>query len=416
MTTHTTLVDVFETVLQVPFDQKHFRPLDRAKARELALGVRRFYESFAIPDKEEGELRPYLSPRFSTARGLGVDYYAGEEMFKNGNYSFDASKVKEIAPQLKTYLLYCHSLCIYDALPALLDHFRFGDGSSGAESRLPALNFLLQQYASVAPLLRHHILIPVADEVKGLRDKRSTPVDDDEVRAIAAELKRQKTDLGKISPKRAAELLGPLIKQQLWLRDHCGGKFDLYFPRRAYVPALLALLRSAEAKFSSATVLEPFNVGILGSVSRIDPERLSMQDIVDIRREDAFDEFRAFLRRVFERLNRSEQYFSDFDAEFVQAVRDEMEANKDKIKSLTEKSNVLRDAFSQIDRIIVGAVTGSIGGIAAGSPEIAIIGAALGGGFRPLYDIVRGAATRPSRLSIRNHFLALDPSRDRSTE
>ena len=58
----------------------------------------------------------------------------------------------------------------------------------------------------------------------------------------------------------------------------------------------------------------------------------------------------------------------------------------DKIKQLTRKSNVLRETFKNLDRVLIGGALGSLGGLLAGSPEIAVSGAAAGAALRPVYD------------------------------
>jgi hypothetical protein len=101
--------------------------------------------------------------------------------------------------------------------------------------------------------------------------------------------------------------------------------------------------------------------------------------------------------------------FSDLESEFAAAAREEMADCDEKIKQLTRKSNVLKDTLRNLDRVLIGGV----GGLLAGSPEIAVLGAAAGA-LQPLYDIVRGAWTAsPSnsaaRASLRHHFLVLNP-------
>jgi hypothetical protein len=75
---------------------------------------------------------------------------------------------------------------------------------------------------------------------------------------------------------------------------------------------------------------------------------------------------------------------------------------------------VLKDTGKNLDRVLIGGVTGSIGGLLSGSPTAALLGAAAGSAIRPLYDIVRGALTSSTsssvRASLHNHFLVLNPS------
>jgi hypothetical protein len=411
MASDDTIVDVLEDVLQVPFEPRYISNLASPIAKRLADRVGEFYRAFKIPEKKENQLRPYLSPRFTTTYGLGIDYYTKPAFFKDGNFEFNPAEIQELAPQIKTYLLYCDSVCIYDALPPMLDYFRFGDSSGISQRRLPALTHLLKQYAGVAPLLRNRILIPICDEVFG--ERRDTPfVDDVEKVEIVAALVHDDKSLPADEAIGIARVLGSIVKEQWWQKEYLQGRVDLYFPHRQYSQVLLGILRSLERRFSSATIVEPFNVGLLGSLSSISPSKLALSDIVNVRREDAFSDFRVFLHGVFDRLNRSEQYFSDFDTEFARAVREEMAEKRIEISALARKSNLLREAFSQIDRISIGAVSGAVaGGFGMGSPEAALLAALAGGAMSPLYDVLRGildrSQTRHIRLSLRNHFLTI---------
>jgi hypothetical protein len=114
------------------------------------------------------------------------------------------------------------------------------------------------------------------------------------------------------------------------------------------------------------------------------------------------------LQRILRRLQDQEDKFSDLESEFAITAREEMAECDDKIKQLTEKSNMLKDTLKNLNRVLIG---GAVGGLLAGSPEAAL-GAAAGAAVRPPYDIVRGAWTAPTssaaRASLRHHFLALD--------
>jgi hypothetical protein len=131
-----------------------------------------------------------------------------------------------------------------------------------------------------------------------------------------------------------------------------------------------------------------------------------------VRNEEVFEHFRAFLRHAFDQIHQREGEFSDEQTEFSRAIRDELTENDAKIREMTRKSSVLANVFSNTDRILFGALTGSIGGILSGSPTLAVAGAAIGGAIRPTYDIVRQLLTTPAstvaaRASLRNHFVAL---------
>jgi hypothetical protein len=202
--------------------------------------------------------------------------------------------------------------------------------------------------------------------------------------------------------------MGSLIKEQLWLNQRTENRIDLYFPQESYVPILQGLLRAASHRYTSKEIYEPFSVGVLADLASLDTSQISIMDIITVRSENAFGDYRRMLQRILRRLQDQEDKFSDLESEFAITAREEMAECDDKIKQLTEKSNMLKDTLKNLDRVLIG---GAVGGLLAGSPEAAL-GAAAGAAVRPLYDIVRGAWTAPTssaaRASLRHHFLALD--------
>jgi hypothetical protein len=205
--------------------------------------------------------------------------------------------------------------------------------------------------------------------------------------------------------------LASIVKSQLDFVRRTRNSVDLHFPTRDYVPLLRSILKAAQQPYSGRDLRQPFDAGLLGSISNLDVSKISIDDILRVREEEVFDDFRAVLRRAFERVHRNEGEFSSVEAEFSQAIRDELAESDAKIKEMTKRSNVLKDIANNVDRIAFGAFTGSIGGMIAQSPTVAVIGAALGGGARPAYDIIRSlftsSTTGGARASLRNHFLVM---------
>ena len=395
MTDSLTIVDVFEEVLQVPFEAGHLSGLDIPTLRRLAYRLHSFFENFNIPEKADGELRPYLFHRYTTAHAMNREFWS-------------STSPLDIAPQIKAYLLYCHGLVFEDGLSYMLDYFRFSDDKSALKDVIPIVENLLKQYASIAPLLRHKIVIPVTiPGTPGIESYRrnTTAVDKHEIQEITAQLKKKSLydDISQVY------LLGQIVKEQWFISMNSQNAVDMYFPDEIYVDIYQGLLRALRHRFSSQTVLEPFNVGLIGSLSNIDSDKLSTQDIISVRQEGTFEVFRSFLRRSFERLHRSDN-FSDFETEFVAAFREELKDNEEAIRAMTQKSGALRKIASNSDRIAIGAATGMLPGLVQGSPVSAILAAAFGGAFRPTYDILRGQNTR---VSLRNHFLAIHPGKSR---
>jgi hypothetical protein len=210
-------------------------------------------------------------------------------------------------------------------------------------------------------------------------------------------------------------LLGSGIKEQLWFNQRMENWIDLYFPHDIYVPILQGLLRAATYRYSSKEVYEPFAVGVFADLANLDTSQISIMDIIAIRSENAFSDYRRILQGILRRLQDREGKYSDLETEFAVAAREEMAECDDRIKQLTKNSNVLKDTLNNLDRVLIGGATGAIGGLLAGSPEIAVLGSAAGAAVRPLYDILRGAWTASpnsaAQASLRHHFLALN-SRD----
>jgi hypothetical protein len=158
-------------------------------------------------------------------------------------------------------------------------------------------------------------------------------------------------------------------------------------------------------------IYEPFAAGVFADLGNLDTSHISIMDIITIRSENAFSDYRRVLQGILRRLQDQQGKFSDLETEFAVAAHEEMAACDDSIKQLTRKSNVLKDTLKNVGRVLIGGATGAVGGLLAGPPEIAVLGGAAGGVLSPLYDILSGAWTATpnhvARASLRRHFLAL---------
>ncbi len=405
-----TIIDVFESVLGVPFDWRWTKkiPIDVPTTRRLAEEVGDYYNNFRIPEKNTGDLRPYLFHSYTTGNQLWEKYVRHE----GAHYSFSPSSDSEITPFLKPFLLYSHGISFQDPLPGLLDYFRPSPEETEFERlRLPGVAQLLIEYVKIADLIRHRIVVPVSGEVFGFYSHDQFFLSDDEKNEIQSLLPTLNVDLTPEQRANVFSYIARLIKEQLWLSQQTDNRIDLYFPRESYVPIFQGLLRAASRRYNSKEIEEPFAVGRLASLACLDTSKISIADIISIRSEDAFNEYRTVLQGILQRLQEREGKFSDLESEFALAAREEMAACDDKIRQLTKKTNVLKDTLRNLDRVIIGGATGSVGGLLAASPEIAVLGAAAGAAFRPLYDIVRGnwtaSPSSAARASLRHHFMVL---------
>jgi hypothetical protein len=408
MPDHQTIVDVFEEVLGVPFDLRWTKKIsiDVPVARRLAGAVTAYYKSFRLPEKDRGEMRPYLFHGYTTGKRFWDEYVRSDNRIS-------PSRDTELLLLLKPFLLYAHGISFYDPLLGLLDYF--GErlrGSRYEKAHLPSLAHLLFQYVKIADLIRHQIVVPISDEQLvgryrnndfGLSDREICEVTECLVSIPRFQREAENFDLN--------HLVGSIIKEQLYLSQELENRIDLYFPRESCVLILQGLLRAASERYSSSQIYEPFAAGIFADLGNLDTSRISIMDIITIRSENAFSDYRRVLQGILRRLQDQQGKFSDLETEFAVAARQEMAACDDSIKQLTRKSNVLKDTLKNVGRVLIGGATGAVGGLLARSPEIAVLGGAAGGALSPLYDILSGAWTATpnyaARASLRHHFLAL---------
>ena len=403
MPDHQTIVDVFEEILGVPFDPRWTKKIsiDVPVARRLARAESAYYESFRLPEKDRGQMRPYLFHGYTTGKRFWDEFVR-----------IPPSRDTDLLLLLKPFLLYAHGICFYDPLPGLLDYFRLSSEESSAEkARLPGVAHLLLEYVKIADLIRHQIVVPIPDELFRhynndfmLSDREICEVT--ELLASIPHLQKQAKDVD------LNKLLGSVIKEQLCLKQRLENRIDLYFPTDFYVSIFQGLLRAASKRYSNNEIYEPFAVSVLADLANLDTSQISITDIITIRSEDAFFDYRRVLQEILRRLQDREGKFSDLETEFAVAAREEMAECDDRIKQLTRKSNVLKDTLNNVGRVVIGGATGAVGGLLAGSPEIAVLGGAAGAAAGPLYDILRGAWTATpnsaARASLRHHFLALN--------
>src|SRR5258706_11762767 len=97
-----TIIDEFENVLGVPFGPRWTKmiSIDVRTARPLAQEVSRFYKGFRFPEKDRGEMRPYLFRRYTT----GGKPWPNFVRFEGDKYTFTpfarhrSSRVPEAIP------------------------------------------------------------------------------------------------------------------------------------------------------------------------------------------------------------------------------------------------------------------------------------------------------------------------------
>jgi hypothetical protein len=103
------------------------------------------------------------------------------------------------------------------------------------------------------------------------------------------------------------------------------------------MPVLQGLWTAASQHYSSKQIREPFEVGVLGELASLDTDKISTADIISVRSEQAFEDYRRIVQRILRRLQDQEGKFSNLEGEFSVAAREEMADCDDKIRQLTKK-------------------------------------------------------------------------------
>jgi hypothetical protein len=388
----TPLSRIIESVLQIPLEAKEVQRLNPSgeTLHQLSLAVKTYYSNFKIKPKEDWELRPYLaSPGFGPFNPLGMDYVFGDRSAQPG----------QMTRNIKKYLLFCNSLCITDQLPYLLDYFEADPNSEYAAARIPAIKALLIEYTTLRELLEQGTLIPLSDEIFGLTQHLF----------ISEEEKKQIDSTLRLTIDDATSIATSIRRQQVY-SEKLDKHVDMFFPDSRFIPVFKELLRFSEAKFTHKEIQEPFKVGILGDISAINPDAVSIQEILKMRRnEEMFQEWRSFLENVFQKLYLHEDDYNDLDREYLEGVRTELLVWKDKLRRKRKESSFANQLLESAEKIIIGASAGAvIGQLTVGSLGAAI--GAAGGALRPGLEGLRGltrvVTARKGYITLRNHFLA----------
>ena len=391
------IIEVVEAVLDVPFTTKELEKLDLTpqKTHELAIALHDYYAELCIPSKKISELRPFIDLPLRATKSPGMDFV----------FDFKSSVSDRMTGEIKKYLLYCHSVCIRDPLPYLLDYYRLAPNSKYALAQLPAVKALLVEYTKLAKLIRKNIIIPISDEVYGFHSGRALEIEERDY------LQKQLPHLHHVVP-----LLAGIIREEQWRISKLNQDVDFYFTHPDFIEVFRELLRFSETKFTSRDIEEPFSVGLLGGVDAINPNAISIEDITRIRSdEELFADWRSFLGRVFEKLYVSRNDYTDLEGEFCNTLQSEVLYWKDKLERRKEKSSVTKQMLASTDKILIGLTAGAVTGFVTagpvGSPIGAVTGGIIGGVLPPALESIKGlirtAYERPNTLSLRNHFLAV---------
>jgi hypothetical protein len=275
----------------------------------LAQALEDFYRGYQIPRKRRGESRPYVfPPRVQWPAPLGKAYWTAAK---------SPPQPGAMARAVKTYLLYCHGLCIHDPLPYLLDYYRLAPDGQAAASTVPAIQAVLREYAKMSTLIEAGVLIPLSEEVTSFY--KTPTLSPHQVRRLESRL---------AAVKEAALQVGEIIRTQQEEAARLEDAVDLLFPRPVWVEVYKVLLGAHPSRFTQRA-WEPFYAGALAGVPAVDADRISSDDLLTMRQEDGrrlFKEWRRFLREVLRGMYTAQEWVSDREPDLHSAVEERLEA------------------------------------------------------------------------------------------
>lgn len=397
----TNFVDLIENAIGRPLSKKDLinTPIEFAELESLSVALNQFHKEYKLPIKKETDLRPSISPRLKIADSLGFNYVSRIHDFTEYKGVFTG--------ELKKYLLYCHGLVIEDPLVYLLDYFRPGcTNSLHALERMPVINSLLIEYSDISDLIRSNIVFPIS-EPQYFENEVPHP-DEYLLKELSNRLIGRESNLPQ---------LADFIFREEFRKQNLDNNVDLFYPSLDYISVLKEIMKIRQEKFTSAEVISPFGASIIGSVSLLNLECVSIEDICYMRKQDElFSEWRDFLNITFKGLYNNSAEYTDINGEFLNESRHEFQNLEKRISGKLSRAfpgSYLKNTGRNIS---IGAVSGAISGMISGDLKTTIfmtlLTGMLSGGVQPsvdaVIDLVKNRSRKNESKVIRNHFLALD--------
>lgn len=389
-----TIVDVIENTLGIELKRKNIIKYEFTPSSLFHLGIEieKFYnkDNFQLKEKEDYELRPYILP---TINRLSADQIGFRLAFLNDEDKIDKDIESEMFIQnVKKYLLYTHSICIHDPLPYHLDYFRFLDKSFDdiQINHLSIIKYILMLYTEIKELLVNQIVIPMSDTTfSGL--PTYFPEKDEESDYYQRVLNDNVINDYYIDQ----------IKINLVRKSFLNSGFDFIFPNKDCVECYKAIMNYLQYNYISKETTESYNCNEILSFQCIDPDKISMKDIIYIRKnEEMFHKWRSFINSILKKYYDLGGSFNDKEAEFKYLLHEEVKLNED-----IYKSNLFKDNFRHSSQIIgLSVLTGGIAGIVTQDIFASIIGAAIPSAFEELMKL---KDLRKDKV-MKDHFLTLN--------
>lgn len=375
----------------------------RERLREFSQRLRAFARDARAPDKSSDELRPYIPINHLTQyranpTGIRLRYYGGDL----DDPDFAESSFNAIS----LHLLYCHSVAIDNSLGFILDFF---DEAWLEERRIQLVHYLHFLHM-IKSLVEKGIVILIERPVDSGWNISETPHLPEGSRhevAKSADLADfldpadVADDTVRRSVMHAAE---NVVGHELVACHFHKNNIDLYCPFMHYILVLNKFVEQDNVVRTSSHDLKLLTDLVKLPIPSFRIESLDARDIVNIREDDAFSEFRLAVKRALERMASMGADFNQ-DAAQIRVLDEEMTEARTRLETTLQQSSFLTAARKGVKSFAIGALAGAL--VSAGPGVLAGATSAV---LTVLWEYLAGRPTT-AQGALMHHFLAMELNR-----
>ena len=392
-----TYIDTIEKTLGCELSKRNLADVrfEHKEIFKLREAVGAYYKNNDLPPKKINEVRPFLSPHYPV--GNKVQWPVRNHFNDNYRFEFERPASSPLVDLCKKYLLYSHSICFEDPLVYLLDYFEEKE-TEHSKARLPAIQFVLEDYAEMRELIQQGIVVLYCQDRVGA-------IYDNDFILSGLEISEICNKIG-VTEVEASLISHPILKD-IHLIDLLNNRIDLYFPTKVHSDVYAGLLHLFQKNFSSSDVKLPFMNSIIGEIDTLNLNRISTSDLISIRKnEETFEIWRNFNSEILDELYDDSMMYSNKSQEFLSVAKQKFKDVDPLIKGRLHSSDVLSDLKTATRTAGIGVSLGLLGGsVFQSSAAIP----AFVGGMAPYAQLIwkyclEGLPTKEN-LSINNHFM-----------
>ena len=390
-------INIIEEILATELTEKgmedyHINPY---QLHELHFSLTNYYKRFALPQKSQTRLRPYLSPRYAYGKIASMGYTSGVFNPKKPEFVLEKS--------VKKTLLYSHEVCVQDPLTYLLDYFHNNPENKIAAKKIPVIKHIFKEIARMKPLIENGLLYIVSDEVfPGLNNWRLISDNMDLEKEVESKIGEEKFDSMDFH-----QLIQSMYEQFVLQQD-----IDLYFPDESFKNLYKSLLDVNQQTYTSRDIITPYNFGMLGGLNQIDTEKINIKDVIIMRQhEKVFEDWRLLISETFKELETNTGDFTDTSREFKNIISDQNRKFDSEILKRAQQSTFYSNLPKTKEKIFAGVASNFILNASLPNDLTPSTGSLLNSVFTSFLELIINSKAdrkqRTIRASLHNNFLSI---------